>query len=290
MQTKLHLNDLLYIEEHLSCNNYLVNVRIGFKYFEFTGEEKFEENRTDKNYLMFFLKGDFKISCNQFLDRWFHEGEMILIPKSSLVEGAMTKGAQMVSLYFDVLESPCDKLIFQSLAVICDKMKYDFSPLEIRHPLTLFLEMLTYFLKNGMNCHHIHDLMQREFFLLLRGFYKKEEIALLFHPIIGKELDFKDFIIQNYLDVNSIDELISLSHMGRTSFYTKFRSVFGVTAKQWMLKQMNQRILGMVVEPGISIKKLMEDIQFESQAHLNRHFKKYFGCTPKQLIDRQQSK
>ena len=69
-----------------------------------------------------------------------------------------------------------------------------------------------------MNCTHLHDIMQREFFFLLRGFYEKQEIAHLFHPIIGKELEFKDFVMQNYTRVNNLDELITLSHIWKNQF------------------------------------------------------------------------
>ena len=81
-----------------------------------------------------------------------------------------------------------------------------------------------------------------------------------------------------------------LSNIGRTSFFIKFKEEFGITAKQWMMKQLKKRILGKVIEPGICVKQLMEVCNFESQAQLYRYFKQHFRCTPKQLIDRYQAK
>ena len=77
--------------------------------------------------------------------------------------------------------------------------------------------------------------------------------------------------------------------MGRTSFFIKFKEEFGVTAKQWMLKQMKERILGKVTEPGVCVKQLVEVCGFESQAQLYRYFRQYFNCTPKQLISQYQT-
>ena len=128
--------------------------------------------------------------------------------------------------------------------------------------------------------------MQQEFFFLLRGFYEKQEIAVLFHPIIGKEMDFKDFVMHNHTKVDNIEQLISLSNMGRSYFFTKFNEVFGMTAKQWMLKQRNQRILEQMTEPGVCIKDVIEKLGFDSQGNFNRYCKQHFGCTPKQLIER----
>ena len=140
-----------------------------------------------------------------------------------------------------------------------------------------------------MNCLHLHDLMQREFFLLIRGFYKRQEIATLFYPIIGKEMDFKDFVMRNHTRVDNIEQLISLSNLGRSRFFSKFNEVFGMTAKQWMLKQRNQLILKKLTEPGICIKDVIEELGFDSQGYFGRYCKQHIGCTPKQLIKRYQA-
>lgn len=279
-------NELLYIEEHLSCQNYMTTIETGFKYIEFDKNTEFEEDDTSKNYLLFFLKGDFTITCNRFHNRLFHTGEMILIPRSSRLKGIGETGSSLLSMFFDMPEGNCDKLILQSLSEICDNIKYDFAPIKIHYPLTPFLEVLTYCIKNGMNCAHLHSLMQREFFFLLRGFYEKQEIAALFHPIIGKEMDFKDFVMRNHTKVDNIEQLISLSNLGRSRFFSKFNEVFGMTAKQWMLKQRNQRILEKMTEPGVCIKDVIEELGFDSQGNFNRHCKRHFGCTPKQLMER----
>ena len=67
METKHTKSELLYIEEHQSCQNYMTTIETGFKYLEFAKNAAFEEDNTTKNYLLFFLKGDFTISCNQRL-------------------------------------------------------------------------------------------------------------------------------------------------------------------------------------------------------------------------------
>lgn len=84
-------SELLYIEEHLSCQNYMTTIETGFKYLEFDKNTEFEEDTTSKNYLLFFLKGDFTITCNQFHNRSFHAGEMILIPPFFPAEGNWRK-------------------------------------------------------------------------------------------------------------------------------------------------------------------------------------------------------
>ena len=282
-------SELLHIEEHLSCRNFMTTIEAGFKLIEFTEGTEFGEDNTNKNYLLFFLKGDFTMNYNQFQNKSFQEGDMILIPRSSSFKGIAQGGATLLSMFFDALENSCDKLELQLLSDVCKKIEYNFEPIKIHYPLTPFLEVLTYCISNGMNCSHLHKLMHREFLFLLRGFYEKEEIATLFYPIIGKRVEFKDFVMNNYTKVNNIEQFISLSNLGRSCFFARFTEVFGMTAKQWMLKQRNQLILKKLTEPGICIKDVIDELGFESQGYFGRYCKQHFGCTPKQLIKRHQA-
>ena len=282
-------SELLHIEEHLSCRNFMTTIETGFEFIEFTEDTEFGEDNTKKNYLLFFLKGDFTMNYNQFQNKSFQEGDMILIPRSSSFKGIAQGGANLLSMFFDAPENNCDKLELQLLSDVCKEIEYNFEPIKIHYPLTPFLEVLTHCMSNGMNCSHLHKLMQREFFFLLRGFYKKEEIATLFYPIIGKGVEFKDFVMNNYTKVNNIEQFISLSNLGRSCFFARFTEVFGMTAKQWMLKQRNQLILKKLTEPGICIKDVIDELGFESQGYFGRYCKQHFGCTPKQLIKRHQA-
>ena len=280
---------MLYIKEHLSCRNYLEKVENGFKYIEFPYDEVILEEQISWNYLLFVLEGKCCINCNQFRDRIFQKNMIILLPKMAMAEIKVTAGTKLLSLSFDVPLNICDKFILQSLSVICNKLEYNFQPLRIRYPLPPYLEVVRYCLTNKMDCGHFHALLQQELFFLLRGFYMKEELALLFYPIIATELSFKDFVINNYLKVNNVNDLISLSNMGKSSFYSKFKEVFGMSAKQWLLKQRDMHIINKVMASETTVIELMEEFKFESQAHFTHYCKQHFSCTPRELIMKYQA-
>lgn len=65
-------------------------------------------------------------------------------------------------------------------------MEYLFEPIKIRYPLTPFLEVLIHCIRNGMNCLHLHTLMQQELFFLLRGFYEKKILQHCFILLLEK--------------------------------------------------------------------------------------------------------
>lgn len=284
MNEKISLNKLLYTQEHLSCRNYREELENGFKYIEFEKDEVILEEETIWNQIVFLLEGECVINYNQFKDRKFRVGSIILLPKMATIKIEVMAGTRLLLLSFDIPLNLCDKFTLQSLTGLCNKLDYNFEPVDIHYPLPPFLELITYCLKQKMDCGHFHALLQQELFFLLRGFYNKEELALLFYPILATELSFKDFIIENCAKVNNVNELISLSNMGKCNFHCKFKQVFGTTAKQWLLKQRDQRILNKVMRSETTIGQLMEEFDFDSQAHFTRYCKQHFDCTPRELI------
>lgn len=289
MIKSLLLNELLYIDEHRSCRNYLKEVECGFKYIELKQDTHISEECAKWNYLLLFMEGEFTISLDQFKKHKFTKGSMVLLPKCSKLEAWGSSGAKLISLSFDMPKGSCDLFIMESLADICHTMKYDFAPTSMRYPIFPYLETLSYCLKNKMNCGHFHELMEKELFFLIRGFYTKEEIARLFYPMIGQDLSFKKTVIENCQKVNNINDLITISNMGRSNFFTKFKNVFGMTAKQWMLKQKDLRIINISAQPGITVKELMQECMFDSQPYFTSYCKSRFGCTPIELIRKNQT-
>lgn len=284
MYKKPPQNKLLYIEEHLSCLNYLETVEHGFKYIEFEQGEVLTDADSIWNYLLFVLEGQCLIHCNQFKERLFPENSIVLLPKKSEFEIYAPAGTRLLSLSFDVPLSKCDKLALQDLVPVCRRLDYDFQPIEIRYPLPPYLELATFCLRNKMDCGHFHLLLEQELFFLLRGFYLKEELALLFYPIISPDLSFKEFVLSNYLKVSCVNELLELSNMGRSLFYHKFKKAFGIPAKQWLMKQRDMHILRTIEGTEPTVSELMEKFNFESQSHFTHYCKKHFQCTPRELI------
>jgi AraC-like DNA-binding protein len=229
------------------------------------------------------------IDCNEFTDRIINQDECILIPKSADMSCKALRDTELLVLTFDVMQDVCDKAMLQSYLPYYSQLTYTFTPTPIRYPLTSFVELLITYLKGGIDCEHLHEIKEKELFMVLRRCYSKEEIMNLLYPIIGVT-DFKSFVLRNYRDVENVSELVDLSDMGRTAFDCKFREVFGESARQWMLKQMAMRIRYKAMDPEITIKDVMNEFKFNSATHFNRFCKQQFNCTPGELLGRTSAK
>ena len=114
MNKKTSLNKLLYIQEHLSCRNYREKLENGLKYIEFKKDEVILEKETIWNHIVFMLEGECVINYNQFKDRKFQAGSIILLPKMATIKMEVRAGSRLLSLSFGIPLNLCDKFTLQS--------------------------------------------------------------------------------------------------------------------------------------------------------------------------------
>ena len=280
-------HDLLYIREHLTCSHYKANMNAGFIYHELEAGKTISYDETlQNNHLVIILAGSCTMRYNTYHNRKFKTGEMVLIPRSSSFHGRADEYLKFLDMAFISPISGCDKLILQRYHSLCQDVEYDFRPTEIRYPLDIFFNLLVYCLQNGMMCAHLHEMKHKELFFYLRGFYTKQEVTELFYPIISKSFDFRTFVLDNYAKVCTLNELIALSNMSRSSFIRMFKAEFHDTFHNWKQKQLCLKIMEEVVQPDISVKELMIKFDFDSFSNFNRFCKRHFHCTPTELLEK----
>jgi AraC-like DNA-binding protein len=240
---------------------------------------------TSYNHILFLREGLMTVSCNENISCHLQQEECILIPRSEAMRCEILQEASLMVMSFDVLHSICDKAMLHLYRSHVSKSKHSFTPVPVRYPMSAFLDLLATYLNCGIECEHLHEIKQKEFFLVLRRCYSKDEIQSLLYPILGIS-DFKNFILQNYRRVDNVSDLADMSGMGRTAFDCKFREVFDMSTRQWMLKRTAAHIRHKIMDPEVTIKDIMKEFKFNSATHFNRFCKQQFNCTPGELLKR----
>lgn len=64
-------------------------------------------------------------------------------------------------------------------------------------------------------------------------------------------------VLKNYSKAENVEELIELLKMSKNAFYAKFSKEFGMSPRQWMLKQIRHQVFIKAAIPNITIKELM---------------------------------
>lgn len=285
MEKELNFNDMLTGANTGNKNEHL-NEFGWFRKFHFTEKTVIQSDNNFNNVVLFLIKGNMEISLQRFNKKFLCSNNIVFISKASFVKIELEPDTIFLTLIFRHLLNFDDLDLLKSHDKYYDQVKNELPAISIVPPMIPFLDMLSYYLDNEVMSKSWHKLMSRQFFLLIKDFYSKQDVIKLLYPVSNDEIEFKFFILKNYNNVHSIEELISLSKMSRSAFFTKFKKVFNTTAKQWMLKQNAYRLLKQASKPGMNLKKLLEVCDFDSLSQLNRYVKKTFNCTPKELIVR----
>ena len=266
--------------------NYKTEEDAGFALKEAASGEHFDNRQQEikANHLIFILSGEVSITKDSKEETRVRAGEFIFIPLSSHYTGTVIQPGTYISLsFFHDAISLCDKHMLSSYLDEVQHTPLCFEPLSVRAPLDTFLHLLESYLQAGVNCKHLHELKERELFIIFRTAYTKSEIIQLLYPIMGIEIDFKAAVLKHKDRVRSKQELAELLGMSGSELHRKFTQEFGETVQSWLQKQKNKEILSRLNYDFISIKEVAYELGFTSAAGFNKYCKNNFGCSPSEL-------
>jgi AraC family transcriptional regulator len=121
--------------------------------------------------------------------------------------------------------------------------------------------------------------LARALALRVLGTVKKRERKMAVPPGIRRALQCLE---NDFAEDLSLDELAALAKMSRSHFAFMFRQLTGQTPHQYLLLvRLNhaRKLIGQR-NPPLSLAEIAAATGFCDQAHLNRHFRRFFGTTP----------
>lgn len=259
------------------CSEYLSDSRVEFKYIEIEAGTTFSVEEKKEKHLFFFLEGCVRMHYNEFQEKVFSAGEMVFIPKSADCSGeTLTKCCFIVHIY-DAPVKLCDRASLNEIIAYSKQVQYEFKSLPICQTLNSFLLLLRSYLLDGINCMHLHEIKQRELFLIYRTYYNKRSIAELFYPILGKSLDFRSKVMRYHMNVRTVKEFSRLCGYSEAHFHELFVAEFEETPYQWMQKQKAKHIIERLTQTEMPLKEIADEFNFTSQNHFNKYCKTQFG-------------
>ena len=280
------MNDIFKLRELGVYREEQVDPKTAFTYYEVEAGKEIKNLDIPLNYIIFVLGGALEISCNEFENRRFKSGEMVFILRASSVHIRASKKSKLYIFYFDTLLSSSDRQLFKTYLPDVEKVVYDFRPISIPEPVSLFLRQTICLQQQKVDCINFNSLKHCEFFLLLHHFCPREDFVMFLSPLIGRSLSFRTRVLEKYTNLSSgrVTELADLVGMGRKSFDKHFREEFGISPAKWMQVEKAKHLRLFLTEPGITISDAMDKFYFNSPSHFNRFCHKYFKMSPGVII------
>lgn len=247
----------------------------------------YTDHCTSHFYIVIIMSGEVTISCKLYQNRLVKTATMAFIPRNGEMHIKANCDSNILLFGFTTTIIRSDKELLEYFCTNAGKKNYTFNTLSICESMNDFLKLITAQihdkkLKHSGICH----LWNTYFFHIMIAYYKKDEITAFLRPIISGGADFKSFIENNYLEAEgNVSRLIILSGLSAITFKTRFKAIFGMTAKNWLDERMKEQILLHAAEKNMGTNQMAYTMKMLPQK-LNRICHRFWGITTGEVIRR----
>lgn len=267
------------------------NLVTGFSYLERPAGYKHHDNELDHFYIIFLVSGKLKLSSSLFSDQVVEDGQSVLIPQGYSLDIEVISAARFLIFVFD---TPMIKTEVRILRHICQrayKTEYRFVSLSLPERIKELVRFIVHCMKDHkISNMSFYEQMNSVIFNTIVSYYDWNTISDFFHALLDSKLDFKSFVLNNFLEADrNVNCLIALSGMPESTFHKRFKEEFGTTAKQWILAREAEFIYTEAKAKDVTPAILMEKLKLSNFNQLRLICKKYFGCSPVEFIERRQN-
>lgn len=264
------------------CNHYIDKkdyvFRAGIKQ---TGEH-FKAS-SSSHLILICNEGSLKLTLESGHSFVVSDSHMLLIPQNIEVELDVLSKSDLVFFKFDRYVNVCPYISSSTYKKYLDNQDYTFYQLELLPTMKTLTHLFIEKIKLGPACLLYHKTKKLDFFSFLSMCYSDEEIARLLYPLLNEQFMLTELVYKYADSVQSVSELIAHSGMSRTAFYEQFKKVYGMSAKQWLLKRKAARVRKRLLEPNPVLKEIRYEFGFNSPSQFNRFCNRYLGANPSEF-------
>lgn len=256
---------------------------VGFSFRVDLAGEILKDNFKSTHHILFVMSGCIEVQCDDFTKVFVETMETIFLPKSSLWFIKVIRDTKLVVFSFDGLND-LDRVMFQGLQKHVKDIEYNLSAFSVRGCMKNFLQLLVGYCEDGLNRNiRLHDVKQNELFMLFRKYYSNIELANLFYPIIGVDMDFKNKVLNSYLKAKTSQQLADINGYSLVEFRRRFKENFHEPVYRWMQKQKGKRIQYELLVGNDDMTTIAFRYGFSSSSHFNKFCQSHFGMSPTEL-------
>lgn len=267
-----------------TCNNYERSELVFFEQVKFDKGFVWEKWKTSGICWIFLLSGEAGVSIEDEVV-FVEAGEMFLLPA---LKGKLKAFTPLEFLYF-ISDRPTEYCLKTVSELGCLEGRGELLEiLPLNQLLKGFVEMLTVYLEDGVDCRYLFEEKQEELFVLMKSCYSKEQLSYFFYTLsLHKEGDLKKLIEDNCLHVKSVAELAQICGYSVSSFKRAFKEIFDEPIYQWILGKKADRLKERLSGEEVNLKEIIYEFGFSSPAHFTKFCKKWLGMTPTKFIEEQ---
>lgn len=123
----------------------------------------------------------------------------------------------------------------------------------------------------------------KEFFLLLRAYYPKEQIYDFLYPILSRDTAFSEYVRKNWSKYKTVKEIADTLHQTPKQFSKKFKEVFDKPPYKWIKERRATAIYHEICSDNIPLKQIAAKYGFSTIPQFTKFCKTELGRNPGEL-------
>ena len=155
--------------------------------------------------------------------------------------------------------------------------------LPCRRPIIEYTDTLTACLADDLRCRTYLMAKQTELLYLIRWYYSKKELAALFRPMLGRDIQFRSMVFQFIKQGKNVNEMAEACHLSESGFRNKFKREFAQTPHQYIMTRKKAVILDAISNGTESFTRIALDNNMAGLNALDKFCREQFGQTPSEI-------
>lgn len=260
-----------------------------FNFMDYKSNEQFSIYHADMNYLLYCEKGRVRLSSNLFREEIIQEGEIVFLPRISEYQGEAIEDTHFVVHNFNHTVCHPEKCILSFLYSHRKRNKIDIQyqcHLKSFHGMKTFMESISNYLNDGTGDIFLWNLKHKELIRMLCRYYPPMTLQSFFYPLTNEDVPFKSLVLSHYQKARTAKELAHLCGYSLETFRRLFNKEFHTPVYQWLQKRKAEFVLFRLSIPNVSIKEIIQEMDFSSPQQFNNFCKTNLGDSPKKLQDK----
>jgi AraC-like DNA-binding protein len=280
---------LLYEDEHLSCGQYDHSGNPGIEVVKMLKGNRGKLS-VKTNEIIFVVEGKVKFYFRELPAYEGVKGQAMFIPVSEEYAYDVLADAMLVIFRLTQPITLCSNYSIERLYGLKDIKPHvgrevpghnrKIGTLEINSRLWNFLNWIIDCVEDGLKCRCWVELKIREFLLVLRAYYPKEELHDFFYLILSGDTAFSEYIRLYWQRFHSVKDMAASLNMTDKQFTKHFVAVFGQTPYRWMTARKAEIVYADITSTNKLFKEISVDRGFGSDTQLTRFCRLQFGNTP----------
>ncbi len=278
---------ILSLETHQTCSSINTQKNTGFSYYEYKQGETHSANTDHTFCLIFILDGRISAQIDHGCREQVAAGNFFLIPQYAKNHMVAEQNGSALILFWNLQVRVCQTMVNASTA---QPFSQEMMCISMIDPLKQMLHSMVRYIKDRIDCTHVHMVKQMELLFILQKYYDRELMVRFFSPSFGSRSHFMSTVLKYYKEVSSMQELAKKCGCSDRTFNRKFHDYFAMTPYQWIQQKKSEEISHYLRDSNVSFHTIAKKMCFSSPSHLSLYCRKTFGKTPTELRKEMQSK